>query len=74
MKMIIMQGGGWYIEGKNEFHSSFTNLHAVVLNGWEKGKVHIMNPLEGQHTVSEDVFFDSYEAVGSHAVIVKKLS
>jgi len=66
--------GGWYIEGKNEFHSSFTNLHAVVLNGWEKGKVHIMNPLEGQHTVSEDVFFDSYEAVGSHAVIVKKLS
>jgi uncharacterized protein YvpB len=27
--------GGWYIEGTNEFHSSFTNLHAVVLNGWE---------------------------------------
>ncbi len=64
--------GGWYMEGTNEFHPSFTNLHAVVLNGWEKGKVHIMNPLEGQLIVSEDIFFDSYEALGSHAIIVKK--
>ena len=64
--------GGWYNEGTNEFHSSFTNLHAVVLNGWEDGKVHIMNPLKGQQIISEDVFFDSYEALGSQAVVVKK--
>ncbi|WP_233260501.1 C39 family peptidase [Paenisporosarcina sp. OV554] len=64
--------GGWYIEGTNEFHSSFTNLHAVVLDGWEDGKVHIMNPLKGRVSHSEDVFFDSYEALGSQAVIVKK--
>lgn len=63
--------GGWYMEGTNEFHPSFTNLHAVVLNGWTKGKVHIMNPLEGQQSVSEEDFFDSYEALGSQAVIVK---
>jgi len=64
--------GGWYIKGTNEFHSSITNLHAVVLNGWEEGKVHIMNPLKGKIIVSEEVFFDSYEALGSQAVIVKK--
>lgn len=64
--------GGWYMEGTNEFHPSFTNLHAVVLNGWKEGKVLIMNPLEGQQSVSEEVFFDSYEALGKQAVIVKK--
>jgi len=64
--------GGWYIERKNEFHSSYTNLHAVVLNGWKNGKVHIMNPLKGHQSVSEEAFFDSYEALGSLAVIIKK--
>jgi len=64
--------GGWYIEGKNEFHSSYTNLHAVVLNGWNNGKVHIMNPLKGHQSISEEAFFDSYEALGSQAVIIKK--
>ncbi|WP_019412677.1 C39 family peptidase [Paenisporosarcina sp. TG20] len=34
--------GGWYIEGTNEFHSSFINLHSVVLEGWEAGDVHII--------------------------------
>lgn len=63
--------GGWYIEGTNEFHESFTNLHVVVLEGWEDGKLHIMNPLKGQEIISEDVFFDSYEALGSQAVIIK---
>ena len=64
--------GGWYIKETNKFHSSFTNLHAVVLNGWEDGKVHIMNPLKGHDIISEDAFFDSYEALGSQAVIVNK--
>lgn len=64
--------GGWYIERKNGFHSAYTNLHAVVLNGWKNGKVHIMNPLKGHQSVSEEAFFDSYEALGSLAVIIKK--
>ncbi|WP_019412978.1 C39 family peptidase [Paenisporosarcina sp. TG20] len=65
--------GGWYTEGTNKFHSSFTNLHTVVLNGWEDGKVQFMNPLKGQQIISEDVFFDSYEALESQAIIITKL-
>ena len=64
--------GGWYIERTNEFHSSYTNLHAVVLTGWEDGKVNIMNPLKGHEILPEDAFFDSYESLGSQAVIIKK--
>jgi len=64
--------GGWSIQGTNEFHSSFTNLHAVVLEGWEDGKVHIMNPLKGHMIIPENLFFESYVALGSQAVVVEK--
>lgn len=64
--------GGWYIEGTSKFHSSYTNLHTVVLKGWADGKVHLMNPIKGQQIISEDEFFNSYEALGSQAVIIKK--
>lgn len=64
--------GGWYIDGTDEFHHSFTNLHAVVLDGWKDGEVIVMDPLEGLVIHSEDEFFESYEALGSQAVIVKR--
>jgi len=64
--------GGWYIEETNDFHSSFTNLHSVVLQGWENGEVHIMDPLKGHVILSEQLFFESYEALGSQAVIIKE--
>lgn len=64
--------GGWYIDGTDEFHPSFTNLHTVVLDGWKGGEVTVMDPLKGLVTHPEDAFFESYEALGSQAVIVKR--
>lgn len=64
--------GGWYIDGTDEFHSSFTNLHAVVLDGWKDGEVIVMDPLKGLVTHPEDTFFESYEALGSQAITVKR--
>ncbi|AQQ55290.1 C39 family peptidase [Planococcus lenghuensis] len=63
--------GGWYIKETNEFHPSFINLHTVVLDGWEDGKVYVMDPLKGRISYPEDVFFESYKALGSQAVIIK---
>ncbi len=64
--------GGWYIDGTDEFHSSFINLHTVVLDGWKDGEVTVMDPLKGLVTHPEDKFFESYEALGSQAVLVKR--
>lgn len=63
---------GWFIEGTDEFHSAFSNLHSVVLDGWEDGNVYVMDPLKGRVSYPEDVFFDSYEALGSQAVVVRR--
>ena len=67
-----VKSGGWYIEETDEFHSAFSNLHSVVLDGWEDGEVHVMDPLKGRVSYPEDIFFESYEALGSQAVIVKR--
>lgn len=61
---------GWYFNDTGEYHSAPVNLHVVVLNGYEDGIVHVMNPLKGQVTYDADSFFNSYDEMGSHAMIV----
>ncbi|WP_053373306.1 C39 family peptidase [Paenibacillus sp. FJAT-27812] len=61
---------GWYYNDTDVYHSAPVNLHVVVLNGYEDGIVHVMNPLKGQATYDADTFFNSYEEMGSHAMIV----
>jgi uncharacterized protein YvpB len=61
---------GWYLTDTGEYYEALVNLHVVVLNGYEDGKVHVMNPLQGQVTYDADVFFGSYEEMGSHALVV----
>ncbi|WP_339205950.1 C39 family peptidase [Paenibacillus sp. FSL K6-3182] len=61
----------WYFSDTGEYYSAPINLHVVVLNGYEDGKVHVMNPLKGQVTYDADTFFNSYDAMGSHAMIVE---
>ncbi len=61
---------GWYLTATGEYYEALVNLHVVVLNGYEDGKVHVMNPLQGQVTYDADVFFRSYEEMGRHALVV----
>ncbi|WP_141503613.1 C39 family peptidase [Paenibacillus luteus] len=60
----------WYFNDTGEHYSAPVNLHVVVLNGYEVGIVHVMNPLKGQVTYDADAFFNSYDEMGSHAMIV----
>ncbi len=60
----------WYFHDTGERFDSPTNLHAVVLNGYDGENVHVMNPLKGQTKYNADAFFKSYEELGSHAMVV----
>ncbi len=62
--------GHWIIEGTNEKHPIFMNLHAVVLTGYADGKVTIMNPMSGYQTIDERVFFSTFKALGSQAMVI----
>ena len=62
----------WYFHDTGERFDSPTNLHAVVLNGYDGENVHVMNPLVGQTKYKADAFFKSYQELGSHAMVVVK--
>lgn len=61
---------GWYLSGSGQYYQAPVNLHAVVLNGYEGDKLHIMNPLVGQVEVDADAFFTSYEKMGKYAMMI----
>lgn len=60
----------WYIHETEELFKAPVNLHASVLNGYFDDKVHVMDPLKGQVIYDADNYFDSYDALGRHALIV----
>lgn len=65
-------GGRWYLSDTGEYYKAYTNLHAVVLNGYKEDVVHVMNPLKGQVEYNIDAFFKSYEEMGKHAVVLER--
>lgn len=62
----------WYFSNTGEHFIAPINLHSVVLNGFVEDKVHVMDPLKGQVTYDIDTFFESYNALGSHAMVIYK--
>jgi len=61
----------WYFHDSGEYFKAPVNLHCVVLNGYSGNNVHVMNPLQGQITYPADAFFQSYAALGMHALIIE---
>ena len=48
----------------------YTNLHCVVLAGWDGDDYRIANPINGWQTVSPDAFWSCFDAMGRRAVAV----
>ena len=48
----------------------YTNLHCVVLAGWDGDSYLIANPIEGWQTISPDAFWSCFDAMGRRAVAV----
>lgn len=61
---------GWYLFGTNTYFRAPTNLHCVVLTGFDSKQLYVMDPLKGQVTYNPTAFFNSYEALGHHAMVV----
>lgn len=64
------KSGYWVIEGTDQKHGIYKNLHAVVLTGYQNGKVTIMDPLKGMVKIDENTFFRCYKQLGSHALVI----
>lgn len=60
---------GWLLpDGTN--YVPYTNLHCVVLAGWDGDNYRIANPINGWQTISPDTFWSCFDAMGRRAVAV----
>lgn len=62
---------GWYLEGTDTLYHAYTNLHCVVVYGYESGVVLTMNPLSGLAKYKASQFFEAYESMGSRGIILE---
>jgi uncharacterized protein YvpB len=61
----------WYVLGTDKRIDVLRNSHTVVLTGFSKDKVYVMDPLKGNVAYPKERFFDIYEMAGSHAMIIR---
>ncbi|PYF01857.1 C39 family peptidase [Ureibacillus chungkukjangi] len=66
------KNSGWIIDGTDQYHEMYQNLHAVVLMGYSENKVTIMDPLKGKVEHDKQDFLTSYEELGKQAVAIHK--
>ncbi|MFS1514438.1 C39 family peptidase [Chengkuizengella sp. SCS-71B] len=62
----------WYFYDSGEYFLAPSNLHVMVLHGYDQNNVHVMDPLKGEVMYDANTFFDSYYSLGSHAMMVTK--
>lgn len=66
----VYTNGYWINQDTSEKHPFYGNLHVVVVTGYQNGKVFIMNPLKGNEVIDEEKFFNSFQSIGSKAVVI----
>lgn len=68
---VTFEPSKWLIEGTNEYHIPFLNLHCVVLYGYDEEYIYICDPLKGQIQCKRNSFLRAYHSIGSRAVVVE---
>lgn len=59
----------WYLPDGSHY-TPYSNLHCVVLAGWDGDNYRIANPMAGWESVSPDTFWNCFSAMGCRAVAI----
>ena len=59
----------WYLPD-GTLYTPYSNLHCVVLAGWDGDNYRIANPINGWQTISPDTFWNCFSAMGCRAVAI----
>lgn len=60
----------WALPPDGEIYVPYSNLHCEVLYGYDTEFFYLCDPLQGRETISIQQALSSYEALGSHAVVI----
>ncbi len=62
----------WPLDGQD--YRPFSNLHCVVVQGWEDGMVWVLDPLTRPHFLPEEVFCPVFHAMGRRAAAIQQVA
>lgn len=64
----------WKLDDTGEDYQALLNLHCVVINGINGDQFNVMDPLRGNVEYDVNKFLESYESIGSRALVVSPLN
>ena len=66
------KGGFWWRTEDGDVIEAYSNLHCLVLTGFDEAFMYLCDPLVGKITVSADVFAACYTDMGSCSVVLDR--
>lgn len=61
----------WLIDDTTAEHIPYMNLHCVVLHGYDEEFIYISDPLTGYNKCKRSSFMQSFESMGSRAMVIQ---
>ncbi|WMJ23931.1 C39 family peptidase [Paludicola sp. MB14-C6] len=69
---VTYEPSKWIMNDNGDVHVPFLNLHCVVLYGYDEQFIYIADPLKGKIQCKRTSFMDSYQKIGSRAMVVEQ--
>lgn len=63
--------GGWYLS-TGAYYKAISNVHCVVVYGYDKDSYYIMNPLKGYEVVEKERLLEAAEELGNRAIYIEE--
>lgn len=60
----------WLLGNTGRVYEPYSNLHCVVLTGWDRDTCTLMDPLQGICTVDQQAFLTCFEQMGRRALVI----
>ncbi len=71
-KLSYSRKNPWIIKNRTQRHRVISNLHCVLLVGYDDDRYYINDPLRGMVSYSKAVVEASYKALGKQAIVISK--
>lgn len=72
---VVNYNYSWVLDdGSKTVYKAASNLHAVVITGYNEREVKVMDPLKGTINYDRKVFFKSYQSLNQRAIVIEEVN
>lgn len=72
---VVNYNYSWILDdGSKTVYKAASNLHAVVITGYNEKEVKVMDPLKGEIAYDRVKFFKSYQSLNQRAIVIEEVN